>query len=206
MPSSLLATLLLCQSCSPGREWMHFLIFPRAAQVLSALSHPTSHFSQTDFPAARCAEQGKETKGGLEMKLFFILNITAEDESGATSPRCFCLPSSPSQSHTGKMNMQHFLFVLLKRPLNASREKPDMNTHSPPCLREGRSILPSGEETASSWERLGRGRAPSPAEHKTRGASLVLSLQTWQWTHCVSEPLLPPGTAGKGFHSCPKPS
>lgn len=64
------------------------------------------------------------------MKLFFILKITAEDKSGAMSSRCFCLPPSPSQSHTGKMNMQHFLFVLLKRPLNASREKPDI-IHTP---------------------------------------------------------------------------
>jgi len=81
---------------------------------------------------------------------------------------------------TWKMNMQHFLFVLLKRPLNASREKRYINTRIL-LERERKSIPPSlGEQAAFGWGRGWRGLAMGRAPAKRQGGvSLVLSLQTW---------------------------
>lgn len=127
------------------------------------------------------------------MKLFFILEITAEDETGATSPRRFCLPPSTSQSHTGKMNMQHFLFVLLKRPLNASREKPDINTCSPPCLREGRAAFLLERALIPA----GKGCQPCPAQEKRAQFDFV-SADLAKDPLCVGAPF-PTRSCWKGF-------
>lgn len=61
---------------------------------------------------------------------------------------------------TQKMNMQHFLFVLLKRPLNASREKRYINTrillHCVPERDRG-SIPPLSGEREMLWAGGGAG-------------------------------------------------